>query len=164
MVRVETEQYEQFTRAAKVAGKTPSAWLRELGAREVAPPVPRPAGAYLSGPQAQVVSGLISERGETPRKMTPLELAAAIPGVRLGGFGGMDLPVQVGNAPTEDVATKPWLPELRRLQSLGEWDPGTADEEFKALCPNFRPPKGWLGLSLEKRAAYLDEKCPLEAA
>ena len=72
--------------------------------------------------------------------------------------------VDVGDAPSEDVSTKPWLPELMRLQRMGEMDPSSSEDEFNTLMrgETFRPPKGWANWSLKNRADWLDANRPIE--
>lgn len=167
-VRVEEERLEQFERAAKREGKKLSEWLRDLAITEIAAPL----------------SSVVREK-RTPQpaygttRLSPAEIAASIPGVKLGtapeAFIGEDGQMfqfavaqdpnsfDVANAPTEEITTKPWLPELTRITKLSEFDPGSATEELNALIGSlFRPPKGWMAWSLQKRAAYLDETHPLE--
>ncbi len=71
--------------------------------------------------------------------------------------------IDLGDAPAEDVKTKPWLPELIRLAKMGEMDPGSAAEEMNSLLKGdqFRAPKGWFQWSMEKRARWLDLNKPL---
>lgn len=97
-----------------------------------------------------------------PRK-TAAELAASIPGVRLGGFGGMDMPIDVGNAPVEDVATRPWLPLWTKTVLLINDDPDTFYETMARLAPGWKPRQEFWSLRLERQAEVLDEKYPLEA-
>jgi len=76
---------------------------------------------------------------------TAAELAAIIPGVSLGmGTPG-----------------RKWLPELKKLKAKGEVDQTSADEDFKTMIPEFRPPKGWNSWTIEGRAKWLDEKHPI---
>lgn len=70
--------------------------------------------------------------------------------------------VDVGDAPVEDVKTRPWLPELKKLMAKGEFEDVT--EDFNALYGRqFRPPKGWSVWDLARRAQWLDANAPLEA-
>jgi hypothetical protein len=70
--------------------------------------------------------------------------------------------VDVGDAPAEDVKTRPWLPELKKLMAKGEFEDVT--EDFNALYGRqFRPPKGWGMWDLARRAQWLDANAPLEA-
>ena len=143
-VRVSNERREQFERAAKGDGKSVSEWLRDLGVAAIAPPTsPAPA---------------VNRTGVERR--SPASFAASIPGVRVG----LSIPVDVGDAPVEDVPTKPWLPELVRLQRLGEADPGEALEEFQSLLRGQTAglPRGFQNMPLQQRAGWLDEHRPLE--
>lgn len=94
-------------------------------------------------------------------KMTATELAASIPGLRLGSSAAMAEPAEVEMG--ENVKTKPWLPELIRLQRMSEMDPASSADEFATLLHGeaFRPPKGWAMWSMEKRARWLDENKPI---
>lgn len=192
MLRVDEEQHGQFTRAAKAAGKTASAWLRDLGAREIAPPTttltahsgpPLVAGSMpVPALQGGAILHVEAERGQ--RRKTAAELVDSIPGVRLGGFGGIDMatnpqealdsanalidkwaqePYYVGNAPVEEITTKPWLPLWTKLVQKINDDPDSFYEEVNRLCPGFKPTQAFWKLPIERQAAALDEKYPLEA-
>lgn len=93
-------------------------------------------------------------------KPTAAQLAASIPGLKLG-LSASEIEI---SDDSEDVATRPWLPELIQAAKRGELDPGDGTEYFLSLYGGpFKPPKGWSQWSIDKRAAYLDEHAPLEA-
>lgn len=183
------EQHGQFMRAAKRADKTLSEWLRDLGAREIAPPttttltefkgVPPVARAGAVQPKPGEAVLLVDAEWMKPRR-TAAEIAAVIPGVKVGllpNNGAIITEPQktyqfaedhdpnsfnVGNAPVEEVHIKPWLPVWRVLAPKVESEPGTFWDEIGRLAPGFKPAVAFWKLSLEAQAAALDEKYPLE--
>jgi hypothetical protein len=73
--------------------------------------------------------------------------------------------VHVGDAPVEDVQTRPWLPELKRITEMGECDPSSAADEFQRLLGGEkRLAKKWQQMPVQQRAKWLDENYPLEVA
>lgn len=167
LIRISEEQKAQFERAAKAAGKGLSEWFRDLGAREIAPPAPAATQNRIAESDHRSVP--TEPRG--PR-MTAAELVRKIPGLSLG-FGGAkgasgnlggpsvaeDEPIDIGDAPVEDVAS--WLDKWTELRRMGESDPGSAHEEMQRLAPKFKPPRGFMQWPLRQQAAYLDEAFPL---
>ena len=96
------------------------------------------------------------------------KLAAMVPGVRRGAevFGAnsaLNPGVNIGDAPVEDVPTRPWLPVWKRVCPMKENDPGTFWDEINHLAPGFRPTQAFWKLSLFGQASWLDENHPLEA-
>jgi hypothetical protein len=176
LIRIEPEQLAQFQEAAKVAGKSVSDWLRDAGT------------AAIIGVRPTVATS----EPEPSTQSRAVALVASIPGVRLGipMAGGLCIASGVGQEERsqtlavpnsanedgdthsdtpeaieelgEDVPTKPWLPELMRIQRMGEIDPESAADELRRLVPEFKPPKGWAGWSIGQRAAWLDLNRPLE--
>lgn len=164
-VRVNEDRHGQFERAAKRDGKKVSEWLRDLGIAAISPPVPR---TTPTPPDTRSIAAF--SRGDDQPRSKAQELAATIPGLRVG-FGVSpstgDLPA-IAPASSNEVDSdaklfKPWILELQRLQRMGEVDPGeAADEERRKLdSVGFQTPKGWMRWTLEQRADYLDQHHPL---
>lgn len=163
-VNLTDEQLGQFERASKAAGcRTVAAWLRDLGAQAIAPP--KPAVPHSTQAAFEEKLGLPPEM-RTTKLRTAAEIAASIPGLSVGlgtswptsENGGV---THIGDAPMVDLDTRPWLPELVKLQRRGEFEDVT--EDFTALHGgSFRPPKGWAQWSIERRASWLDANHPLE--
>jgi hypothetical protein len=57
-------------------------------------------------------------------------------------------------------ATRPWLPELRRLEQM---DPTAAHLELRALCGGKIPKEFGVWWMIEKKAEWLDKNLPLPA-
>jgi hypothetical protein len=125
-----------------------------------------PQDATIAHARAVITSGPTSNGGAFQTgapKMTAAQLAASIPGLTLGeSLSVTDSPV-FANGDGEDVKTKPWLPELTRIQRMSEMDPSSSADEFASLLrgEQFHPPKGWGMWSLEKRARWLDQNKPI---
>ena len=179
VVHVDGEQRGQFECAAKRDGKKVGEWLRDLGAVAIVPPTiershnpPMQAPVVVESPIAKVAqverpSG--SSPGAAPSSPLPGSAAGfgkdamaflAERGIKVGVK--VAEVVDVGDAPVEDVKTRPWLPELKKLMAKGEFEDVT--EDFNALYGRqFRPPKGWSVWDLARRAQWLDANAPLEA-
>lgn len=136
-LRLSEEEKDELTRAGIAGGRSLSAEIRY----RLFPP----GGRAMAQRDIVRIAGNDYER----------ELVHRPPG---GAYGDSNPP---GDTYTLRMV-RIWLAELQRLQKLGEEDPAGAFEEFKALCPQFMPPKGWGEMALEARAAYLDQHYPLE--
>jgi hypothetical protein len=176
VVQVDDDRKGQFERAARAAGKTVPEWLRDLGIMAVAPPIPRPNPS----PGMQVVKQPVTShpvtalehaaRAESPIGRSVTEFLLSKTQVKVENEGYVGTGDQSAIAPAtpyevdpDDKPFKPWISELKRLQRMGEVDPGeSADEERRKLdSVGFQTPKGWIRWTLEQRADYLDIHHPL---
>jgi hypothetical protein len=139
----------------------------------------------LDGRDAAPLAG--SRGGERRPSETPTvgklrsaaEIAASIPGVKLGvGLAEAQDVARRGSIATEpveeDIPTRPWYPELAKVQRLAEENLGEANELFLELlrqsvvepAPNVIRAYAPCGSrkELAKLADRLDAECPLPAA
>ena len=165
-VRLGEEEAGQFERAAKALGKGVSEWLRDLGVAAVAVPSQADRTIEGSGSQLDRTVGAGYTEDIWGPGLGPLGLSERLEAA------GLNPPADKGQVPWEPAkvvfeaataTTRHWLPELTRLQQIGEEDPGTAADEFQTLLGGeIRFPKGWLSWDLRRRAAWLDEHRPLK--
>lgn len=179
-IRLASQQKEQFGRAAKSAGKTVAAWLRDLGAAAIAPPLavgPSRSPQYVENAVSRIHAEQVEDKmfgpliGPSrslfnPDKPVPLErihdaissslgedVATAYAPKVLEHAAGAEAPI--GRSVTDFL-----MSAVPKVGGRGLFNP----EHFLSLCGGeFRPPKGWGVWDVKKRAAWLDANRPLEA-
>lgn len=161
MVRMEEEKHGKFERAAKAVGKTVSGWLRWLGEREVAPPSNEAILAHSRG------YGQTTKRIDVPAKRTAAEIAAMIPGVRLGleteSPEPQATPYDLASDSNEPLWDEPPLPKFNWAAKFALWkshgDEG--DGEMKEFLAELNLPKTFWALRDSRyRLAWLEENRP----
>lgn len=183
IIRVDKRERKQFARAAKAAKKTLSVWVREMAERESKPRQPAPvapvtttlSAALIDSPAVAMVSVdsvAVTEAGATVlmvdsehpaavavesamRRSTPTEIAANVPGLRVG------LPPNY-RPPTKYQINLTWAEIWPGLVTKINDDPDTFYEEMKRLAPGFKPKQNFWKLSVKSQVAALEERYPLE--
>jgi hypothetical protein len=185
-MRLPTEQKEQFERAAKRDGKTVAAWLRDLGARAVAPPMPSgpyEARGYSDSAMTTLREGKPPETfmptsGPSRPRKTAAEIAASIPGVSAGvmseqALRGRQAPYGAWSGevrqddPGESVPS--WSADLDKWAT----DPTQADDDlttalFARTGAVRKLPREFMNWTKDRKVLarltqYLDREHPLEA-